>query len=267
MDGSVEAVARSFPSVRVIVNDENRGFAAANNQAFAHMTGRYALLLNSDAYLTEGAVDTLHRFMEATPGAAMACGQLLNDDGTKQNSFAVFPSFASILINESALQLVFPRAYPSKRQEHRDPVEVDSCIGACMIVRATAMDAVGWLDERYFFFLEETDWAYRMRRAGWKVFLVPGARIHHSQGKSVGADVRARMLFYGSRYRYFDKWHPNLRLLVPAVTTVRVLVNTILNGAGTLVTLGLHAGVRRKLGVYGALLLWHLRGCPDIRGR
>ena len=82
----------------------------------------------------------------------MACGQLLNPDGSRQNSFANFPGLASLLFGESLLELLFPQKYPSKRKANSQPTEVDSCIGACLIVRGEAMESVGWLDESYFFF-------------------------------------------------------------------------------------------------------------------
>ena len=80
-DGSVEAVKARYPLVKIIENRRNLGFAVANNQAFRHMNGRYALLLNTDTVLTDGAVKITYHFMEANPEVAMACGQLLNQDG------------------------------------------------------------------------------------------------------------------------------------------------------------------------------------------
>ena len=68
------------------------------------------------------------------------------------------------------------------------------------------MDDVGLLDERFFFYFEETDWACRMREAGWKVFFVPGARFFHAQGQSVGPEASGRLLYYRSRYQYLKKW-------------------------------------------------------------
>ncbi|PQP33347.1 glycosyltransferase family 2 protein, partial [Desulfobacteraceae bacterium SEEP-SAG9] len=82
--------------------------------------------------------------------------------------------------------ILFPKKFPSKRREYFRPIEIDSCIGACMIVRKKAIDQVGLLDEQYFFFFEETDWAYRMKLSGWKVWFVPMAEIYHLQGQSIG---------------------------------------------------------------------------------
>jgi hypothetical protein len=264
-DGSAEAVKQMYPTVNIIQNHKNLGFAAANNQAFAKMQGCYALLLNTDTVLTEGAVAEIYRFMESHPDVGMACGQLLNTDGSKQNSFANFPGLASLAFGEALLQLLFPKKYPGKQTAIFRPMEVDSCIGACLMVRALAMKKVGRLDENYFFFLEETDWAFRMKQAGWKVCIVPSARIFHLQGQSVGHDIQSRILFYRARYFYFKKWHTHSYLLVRLIIFARLLINAILNLIGVVVTLGMHAGIKKKLSVYCRLILWHLAGCPADR--
>ena len=262
-DDSVAATRKKFPQASVIENGRNLGFAAANNRAFDCMNGRYALLLNTDAVLTEGAVSELYCFMEKTPEAAMACGQLLNSDGSKQNSFANFPTLAALLANETLLRIFFPDKFPSKRRQYKEPIEIESCVGACMIVRKEAMDKVGIFDEDYFFFFEETDWAYRMKRAGWKVFFVPSSLIYHLQGKSAGSNASARIMFYRSRYIYFSKWRPESSTTLHIIVFFRLLVNVILNMAGTVVTFGLNKHIRTRSSLYTQLLVWHLSGCPD----
>jgi len=264
-DGSVEAVRHTYPGVNIIQNQKNMGFAAANNQAFSKIKGRYALLLNTDTVLTEGAVETIYNFLEHQSDVGMACGQLLNADGSCQNSFANFPSITSLVFVEALLQLLFPKKYPSKRKTKFRPMEVDSCIGACMMVRGEAMETVGWLDESFFFFFEETDWAYRMKQAGWRVYIVPSARIFHLQGQSVGHSIRSRLLFYRSRYIYFKKWHKNIYGLICGIIFARLLVNAGLNLIGLVGTLGLHTGIRKRLATYAKLISWHLEGCPDDR--
>ena len=261
-DGSVGAVKEKYPRIKIIENRTNLGFAAANNLALERMGGHYALLLNTDTVLTEGAVSELHNFMQGNPEAAIACGQLLNPDGSKQNSIANFPSLLSLISNETFLRLLLPRRFASKRREYRTPIEVDSCIGACMLIRKKAIDKAGFLDDRYFFFLEETDWAYRMKKAGWKIYFVPAARIFHAQGKSVGIRADARIMFYRSRYAFFKKWHPGSYPLVCLVIFSRLLINTLLSLLGVALTLCLKRNLNRKLIVYAQLIVWHIRGCP-----
>ncbi|MFC1567278.1 glycosyltransferase family 2 protein [Thermodesulfobacteriota bacterium] len=264
-DGSVEAARKTYPSVQIIQNQKNLGFAAANNQAFKKIQGRYALLLNTDTVLTEGAVETIYNFMEQHPDVGIACGQLLNQDGSKQNSFANFPSLASLIFGEALLQLLFPKKYPSKLKVHASPMEVDSCIGACMMVRTEAIEEIGRLDENFFFFFEETDWAFRMKQAGWKVYIVPSARIFHLQGQSVGHNIQSRVLYYRSRYIYFKKWHQDIYGLIRGIIFMRLLINAALNLIGFVGTFGLHAGIRNKLDTYAKLIAWHLEGFPDYR--
>jgi GT2 family glycosyltransferase len=262
-DGSAAMLRERFPRVRLIENLENRGFGTANNQALRVMTGRYALLLNSDAVLTENAVSELFACMENHPEAAMACGQILNADGSRQNSIAAFPSLLTLMTNTPLLEYLFPRRFPSKRYSHFGPVEVDSGIGACLMVRMAAMDAVGLLDERYRFFFEETDWAYQMRRAGWKVLHVPTAFIYHLQGQSIGRKFHSRIEFYRSRYQFFRKWRSRpCYTAVCFVILLRLVLDWFLTSVGMLLTLGLRRELRDKWAVYGRLLVWHFRGRP-----
>ncbi len=265
-DGSVAMLRASFPEVRVVVNEKNRGFGAANNQAFALMNGHYALLLNTDAVLTENAAAELFAFMESHPEAGMCCGQLLNRDGSKQNSIAAFPTLFTLLVNMPLMECLLPGKYPSKRYEHQRPIAVESCVGACLMIRKAAMDAVGWFDERYFFFLEETDWAYRMHREGWQVFFVPAARIYHLQGQSIGPDIRSRIEFYRSRYQFFQKWHGRFYFyLIRGVIFLRLLINWFFTALAAILTLGLSRRLRNKLFVYNALIRWHFHPCAGTQ--
>jgi GT2 family glycosyltransferase len=261
-DKSQQAVKAAFPQVHLIENTQNRGFAAANNQALKQMAGRYALLLNSDAALTERAAERLLAFMESTPTAGMACGQLLNPDGTLQNSIANFPTLLTLISNETLLRILFPERFPSKRRSYTGPIPVESGIGACLMIRKTAMEMVGIFDESFFFFFEETDWAYRMRQANWRIFFVPSARIIHAQGKSAGNSVASRILFYRSRYIYLKKWHPKIYCLMIMIVFIRLLANAALSSLGSGLTLGLVPRLLDKTIVYFQLIAWHFRGCP-----
>ena len=262
-DGSVEMLREKFPGVKVIENRENRGFGAANNQGFRVMTGRYALLLNTDTILTENAVHELFSFMEAHPEAAMACGQLLHANGSKQNSIAAFPRLLTLLTNVTLLEYIWPKRFPSKRYAWKEPIEVDSGIGACLLVRKKAIDEVGMFDERYFFFFEETDWAYQMRSAGWKIFHVPSAFIYHLQGQSIGRNSRFRIEFYRSRHKFFRKWKPRpYYLLAFFVILIRLFVNWLSSSVANIFTLGLHGKMRHKWLIYSQIILWHMKGCP-----
>lgn len=262
-DGSLAMLREEFLKVQVIENSENRGFAAANNQALSLMKGRYALLLNSDTILTQNAVYELFSFLETHPEAAMASGQLLNADGSKQNSIANFPSLLTLFFNVPLLEMIFPQKYPSKRYPHKDPIEIDSGIGACLLVRRKAIEEVGPFDERYFFFFEETDWALQMKLAGWKIFHVPTAYIYHFQGQSIGHDILSRIVFYRSRYQFFHKWKTGFSyVLAVEIIFIRLMIDWLLTFVAMVLTLGYNTGIRNKWITYSKLVLWHLKGCP-----
>lgn len=265
VDDSVDMIKEQFPWVRLIANENNRGFGAANNQAFAIMKGRYALLLNTDAVLTEGAAQELFSFMERTPQAGMCCGQLLNTDGSKQNSVAAFPTIITLMFNIPLLEFLLPSRFPGKRYEHLSPIEIDSGVGACLMIRKEALDQAGWFDERFFFFFEETDLARNMRRMGWKVFFVPTARIYHYQGKSIGEDINSRVQFYRSRYQYFKKWHDPLYFtLVRFVIFVRLTVNFLSHALAVVLLLGRSKKTVEKCKLYRELLCLHIKDASSF---
>ena len=259
-DGSVAMLESEFPSVIRIVNTENKGFGVANNQAFAIMKGKYTLSLNTDTILMPEAVNKLWNFCEANDKVGIICGQLLNADGSKQNSIASFPSLLTLAANTSLLEYMFPCWYPSKRYKHTSPIEVDSAIGACMMIRKKALDEAGAFDERYFFFFEETDLAYTMRLKGWKIYHVPNAFIYHLQGQSVGHNISSRIEFYRSRYKFLRKWHgPIYCYLANTIIFLRLLINGVSSLIFVTLTLGLNKKLRHKLATYSKLIYWHFQ--------
>jgi GT2 family glycosyltransferase len=257
-DDSLVMLEERYPQVIRICNKMNRGFGVANNQAFSLMKGKYALLLNTDAVLTPNAVNKLWSFSETHPQAAIVCGQLLNADGSKQNSVAAFPSLLTLTINNSLLEYLFPESFPSKRYEHGQPLEVDSAIGACMIIRKQALDEVGFFDERYFFFFEETDLAYSLRKAGWKIYQVPDAVIYHLQGQSIGHNFESRIEFYRARYQFLRKWHgPSFYYSARGLIFLRLLIDWLVNLAAVIFSLGSVKNLRQKLAIYSQLIVRH----------
>lgn len=259
-DRSGREAKRTFPTLRLIENQRNEGFAKAANQGLKNSEGRYILLLNPDTKMKKGSMEQLVSFMDAYLDAGVAGGQLYNQDDSKQNSIANFPSLATELLNKSLLRQFFQTKFPGKERHYPEPIEVDSVIGACMIIRREAMEQVGYLDEDYFLFLEETDWCYRMKRMGWKVYHVPQAEVYHYQGKSAETEKRrARVEYYRSRYHFFKKnkgisqWFLLLLGLL-----VRLGVELLFTFLVCLVTLFAVSKWRRKFYLYAYLMKWHL---------
>jgi len=267
-DGSVDEVEKAFPFVHLVGNEKNLGFAKAVNQALQKASGKYIFLLNPDTEVKNGAIKQLLSFMESHLETGVAGAQLLNSDGSKQNSIANFPSLATELFNKRLLRWLFPRRFPGKERKYSEPVEVDSVIGACMMVNREALDQVGVLDEDYFLFLEETDLCYRMKKAGWKIYHVPQAEVYHFQGKSAEAErKRAKVEYYRSRYHFFKKNRGSGRyFLLVAGLMVRLVAESISMALVCLFTLGRVKRWRRKLSIYTYLLGWHLKLCPVNMG-
>jgi len=267
-DGSGTAVRKRFPEINLIENQVNLGFARANNQAFSLSSGEYLLLLNPDTQVRGDAIEKMVAFMNNQPKTGIAGAQLLNVDGSKQNSIANFPSLATELLNKSFLRWLFPEKFPGKETDYPGPVEVDSVIGACMMVRQKAMEQVGLLDEDYFLFLEETDWCYRMKKAGWKIYHIPQAEILHFQGKSAEAEKgKARIEYYRSRYHYFSKNRGSFQSSVLFIgLIIKLSVELVFATIACVFTLFTVKKWRTKLSTYLYLMWWHLRLCPQEMG-
>jgi len=268
MDGSGEAVRKRFPEVKLVENQLNLGFAKANNQALTLSKGKYVFLLNPDTQVKEGAIEKMLSFMQSHPEAGAVGAQLLNSDGSKQNSIANFPSLATEFLNKSLLRWLFPQKFPGKEKDYFDPIEVDSVIGACMMVRRGAIDNVGLLDEDYFLFLEETDWCYRMKKAGWKIYHIPQAEIFHFQGKSAEANKkRAKVEYYRSRYQFFKKNRGGSQWFILLIgLMVRLWFELIFSFITCMFTFFTIKKWRKKLSTYVHLVWWHLRFCPEGMG-
>jgi GT2 family glycosyltransferase len=267
-DGSLGVVREKFPGVRLIENPVNLGFAKANNQAISLSSREYLLLLNPDTQVKDEAIERMLSFMDAHPEAGVVGAQLLNVDASKQNSIANFPSLATELLNKSFLRRLFPDKFPGKETDYPGPVEVDSVIGACMMARRKALEQVGLLDEEYFLFLEETDCCYRMKKAGWKIYHIPQAKILHFQGKSAEAEKgKARIEYYRSRYHYFRKNRGSFQSSVLFIgLIIKLSVELVFATIACVFTLFMVKKWRTKLSTYLYLMWWHLRLCPQEMG-
>ena len=193
-DGTPALVREQFPAARLI-EQENRGMGGGNNTGMRAAGGRYWLLLNSDAFLAGS--DTLERlvaFADAHPRAAVVGPRLANPDGTLQRSVRGDPSLWRLATEYLFLRKLGPRtrafnAFYGGGFDYRSPLQVESLHGAALLVRRQAADEVGLFDEAFFMFSEETDWLYRFRRAGWKVWFTPEAEVVHLGGASHGGGL------------------------------------------------------------------------------
>jgi N-acetylglucosaminyl-diphospho-decaprenol L-rhamnosyltransferase len=202
-DASVSILNTNFPDVNVISNDRNLGFAKANNQGIAVAKGRYILLLNSDTIVLPSAFDEMIRIADLNPQTGVIGPKLLNMDGTLQKSWSSFPSFLSELVGKNFRirhpVVTIPNTY-----------DVDWIMGACMLVRAATIQDAGKMDEDYFFYSEETDWCFRIKRKNWKIWYLTSAEIYHLGGGSTKRGSVVQLVnLYQSKLLYFKKNHGN----------------------------------------------------------
>jgi GT2 family glycosyltransferase len=211
-DGSAEMVRTEFPDARLIVNTENRGFPAANNQGIAIAEGRYVLILNPDTEVVGDALAAMMAYADENPDVGAVGPQLLNEDGSVQSSRRRFPTLATALFESTWLQPCAPRRllarYYVQEQPNDATLDVDWVKGAALMARREAIEQVGPMDEGYFMYSEELDWCKRFKDAGWRVVYLPTAQVVHYGGKSSDQVVTSRHIhFQTSKVRYFRKHH------------------------------------------------------------
>ncbi len=267
-DGSDRLVREEWPDITLIENGKNLGFAAAVNRAIAVARGSFVVLMNSDARLTPDALETIGRFMVDHPDVAIAGGRLVDPDGTPQNSAAAFPSIATEFGLKPLLKVLLPGRFPGRVSATRGPLDVDSIVGALMVVRMDAVRRVGRLDEDYFFFLEETDWCLRMKRAGMRVVVVPQAQIIHHQGKTAKRyPVRAKVEYYRSLITFMEKNRGDVYTGIFVYgLAIKFTVNIVLQALLSCVTLFLVRSPRERCARYAGLFSWLISGRPASRG-
>lgn len=226
-DGSAAMLADDFPGVRVIANNENRGFAAANNQGLAIAGGRYVLLLNPDTELHDGCLRSVLEHAETHPRLGAVGCRAFRPDGGQQSTIFRGLGLCDVLAN------VFVPAGAMRRStwlggfryagiDLDRPHEVDTIAGCFMLVRRTALEDVGGLDERFFMYGEEAEWCHRLRRHGWRVGYFPGASIQHHGGVSTAlcrdemtlAMARSQILLLQCTRGPVVAWVANLLMLL-----------------------------------------------------
>ncbi len=221
-DGTLDVLDELFPETHVIANSHNPGFGAANNQGMRAAAGRsprYYFLLNPDTLVRPGAISSLINCLEAHPQAGLAGARLVYGDGRLQHSAFNFPGLIQIAFDlwplparlyESRLNGRYPRGMYRADQ---DPFVVDLILGAAMMVRSNVAETTGGFDETFHMYCEEIDWCWRIRQAGWAVYMVPGAEIVHFAGSSTRqVPARSVVNLWASRSRLYHRHHGRIKL-------------------------------------------------------
>jgi GT2 family glycosyltransferase len=224
-------------------------------------TGRHLCLLNNDTVVQHDGFEACVRFLDAHPDVGAVGPELLFPDGRKQNSIHNFPTVLLELVPRGVLEVLRPRRHPSKRYAHAGPVEVEAVLGACMVVRREALAKVGPMPEDYFFFLEETDWLFAMRAAGFRVVHLPEAKLVHVHGAGTKkvAPLATRIEYHRSLYHFFAKRRgPGAARAVAAIRIAKLAVGLVALAPLALVS----ARERERWRQRAWILAWHFAGRP-----
>ena len=219
-DGSAAMVRQEFPAVHLIVNQANIGYSAGNNVGLrrfgfgrtpAASTPRYALLLNPDTLVPPGALAAMVRFMDERPQVGVAGPRVRRPDGSLDRACRrSFPTPQVSFYRMAGLSRLFPRSrrFNAYNLEYlpEDAVHpVDSVVGAYMQVRGAAITQTGLLDENFFMYGEDLDWAKRIKDAGWQVWYNGQVEITHVKEAASSQSAKARIDFYEAMWLFYVK--------------------------------------------------------------
>ena len=256
-DGTVQWLEREHPTVRVIANPHNRGFASAVNQGLAVAEAEYVLLLNPDSLVDAAGLERLIATLASDLSCAVAAPQLLDDDGTPARSCGRFPTLWTLACEHLWLSRLFPRArwaagykYAGTPLETLD--EVGWASGAALLIPRRALRLVGPLDAGFFMYMEEVDWCLRAHQAGFRIRYVHDAVFTHTgQHASKGSEGRTYLHNLRSRVRYFRKHHGPF-----AAAVAKLILGMILVAKWVSVRLGARGAEASTVYVRGLEAVW-----------
>ncbi len=222
-DDTMTMLENEFREVITIANPENRGFAAATNQALQRSRGRYLLMLNPDTLVPADGLSSLVQFADTHPKAGIIAPKLLNPDGSLQYSCRRLPTLTAAIFRNTLFGKLFPRArsaadYVMSEWDHDSVREVDWASGACLLIRRETYEQLGPLDEGFRWGSEDVDYCVRAHKAGWQVLYTPQPAITHAIGRSSDqAVVRTIITAHRSMYRLHAKHFARNPLIKPAI--------------------------------------------------
>lgn len=226
-DGSADMVEREFPSVRLVRNSHNRGYAGGNNQGIKIAKGEYLLLLGSDTEVGKCALQTMIAFLDDHPEAAAVSCRLLQPDGSLQRSCRRFPTLANALATYSSLHFL-NRKYLMYDFDYESVREIDQPDATCFMIRSDVMGILGGFDERFSILYNDVDLCQRMKKLGLKIFFIPHASITHRGSQSTHqAPPRLRLEMYQNILLYYHQYAgPASWWLLTPVLVIRFLIVT-----------------------------------------
>jgi GT2 family glycosyltransferase len=261
-DDSVAYLQKEHPHIKLILNEDNKGFGKANNQALKQITKKYVLMINTDAQLKENCLETLIKYMDDNSDVGLCGARLLNEDGSRQSSITHKIDLLSECLNKNLMSLL----RNEERKSSNEPIAVPGVVGAAMLGRHCDLEEVDFFDSDYFFFFEETDLCFRLNDSGHKVMHHPEFVATHAQGKSAAKNkINSRIEYHRSRELFFFKRYGRMQAKKLQLWQERRLIFSHgINVFLRILSLGLYK--HRKYELNKALLNWYQCGCPTNQG-
>jgi len=211
-DGSAEMVARDFPSVRLLRNEKNEGYARGNNQGIALATAPFVLLLNSDTEVRPGALATLVDFLRSSPEYGAVAPRLVHPDGRVQKSCMRFPDLRVGLLYDSWFERRYGRGRHMKRYfmedfDHLHDADVEQPPGACLLVRRDLLNRIGGFDESLFLFFNDVELCRAIHDQGYRLRYLARPEVLHHVGRSTAQFKDVVGEWAVNRVRYYRKRH------------------------------------------------------------
>jgi len=251
----IKQIKSRFPQINLLINNRKKSFAENHNSIIKRSKSEYILILNDDTILKAKALDKMIEFMDNAPNVACLSPKLLNPDGSLQPVTYSFPTLFRMFLLFSSLRNLLPinrftklivkclgkKKRYSRFWDHNEICEVDTFKGACMIVRRKAIEEVGLMVEVAKFYGEETDWHFRFKEKGWKMYFFPKAEVIHFGSQSVNSpsyDSIRMIEMTKSTLDYFKKFHPKyqfqlLRIMLLIIFNTRKIVEYLKKATGT----------------------------------
>ena len=226
-DGSQEMLGKKYPQVMLIQNDSNVGLGKASNQGIEDTHGKYILLLNNDTIVSSKTLDAFVNFLDKNPRVGAVGGKLLNPDGSFQAGYAKFSNLSEEFLIATGFGDRFWDGYPS-HYDAEVAIPVGWLSSACLLLRRSALDEVGLLDEEYFIYGDEADLQHRLHNAEWGVYYLPNATTIHYGGRSMNRWKRRKMVYRGKIMFYTNNYSPlktiSLRVMLWSLSLAKLLL-------------------------------------------
>ena len=262
-DGTPELIEQTFSQFRVVRNANNLGFAKANNIGMGLSRGKYLCLVNSDVVVPPGCLGSLYEYLEANPDVAVTGPQMLGKDGKVHRSSMRLPTIGNAFCRAFALDSVpfvsrLLRGQLMSDFTHDHTCEVEVLNGWFWMIRRTAMESVGLLDERFFMYGEDLDWCRRFREAGWRLVFYGGAQaLHYGGGSSRVAPVRFYLELHRANLQYWRKHNgPLATLLYGAILIVHHLIRMVGHSVAYLLSAKHRTDLAAKIKRSWMLIAW-----------